>query len=70
MRWIEPRPGDEKIVKKFALFPITICEETRWLEWVTIKYVYRSYAHTDMYGDRYLAYRWSKETFIDEDKNT
>lgn len=40
MRWFKPRGGEEKIVKKFAFFPITIHDETRWLETVTIKYRY------------------------------
>ena len=40
MRWIEPKDGDIKIKKKFAILPIAINNETRWLEWVTVKYQY------------------------------
>ena len=71
MRWQEPKHGDVKIKKKFALFPIEINGENRWLEWVTIKYVYhdgtmfrtpRTYQHYRYYG-------WLKEEFIDENSN-
>ena len=40
MRWHKPYYGDKKIITKFALFPITICRETRWLEKVTIEMEY------------------------------
>lgn len=40
MRWTKTSYGDVKIKKKFAILPITIGDEVRWLEWVTVKYVY------------------------------
>lgn len=40
MRWIKPKDGDVKIKRKFAILPISTNDEIRWLEWVTIKYVY------------------------------
>lgn len=40
MRWSEPSDGENKIVKKFLLLPLTINYETRWLEKVTIEYRY------------------------------
>ena len=42
MRWFKPTCGDTKIKKKFAILPIKIGNETRWLECVTVKYVYDS----------------------------
>lgn len=47
MKFIKPtyKLGQTRIIKKFALFPITIGNETRWLErvWIEqkiIKYIY------------------------------
>lgn len=42
MRWYKHKPkmGDKKIVTKFALFPIEIDNEVRWLEKVTIEMEY------------------------------
>lgn len=40
MRWYKPTMGDKKIVTKFALFPIQIKHEVRWLEKVTIEMEY------------------------------
>ena len=40
MRLRKPYWGDKKIVTKFALFPIRIKREIRWLEKVTIEMEY------------------------------
>lgn len=40
MKWIHPKHGDRKIKTFFALFPIMINYETRWLEKVTVQYRY------------------------------
>ena len=40
MRWYKPCFGKKKVVTKFAFFPITIENETRWLEKVTIEMEY------------------------------
>ena len=37
MRWYKPEMGEVRIIKKFAILPITINGETRWLEWVKIR---------------------------------
>lgn len=58
MRWTKPKDGDVKIKRKFAILPISIDRETRWLEWVTIQYVY-----FDNCFDPY----WKKE-FVDDNK--
>lgn len=36
-----PKLGDVKIKTKFLITPLTLEEETRWLETVTIKYEYK-----------------------------
>jgi hypothetical protein len=45
----EPNPedGTSEIVSFFAIFPVTIDNETRWLEFVAVKKVYML---TDMWG--------------------
>ena len=42
MRWFDkfPEINDLRIVKKFALLPVTIGKETRWLEKVKIEQRY------------------------------
>lgn len=43
MKWTskpEPKVGDEKTVRFFAWLPIWIGNETRWLEMVTVHYVF------------------------------
>lgn len=40
MKMKKPVPGEEKTRKFFAIFPIVINTETRWLEFVTVKYFY------------------------------
>ena len=36
MKWKHPKDGQKRIIKKFALFPIRLNGETRWLETVYI----------------------------------
>lgn len=70
MRWTEPKDREEKIERKFAILPVKIDGETRWLEWVTIKYVY--YSHKLCRGDYdsfYFLHGWNKEEFIDDYKS-
>lgn len=58
MRWTESSSRDVKTKRKFALFPISINGETRWLEWVTIEYRYDygwyKYRFTDQKKEEYL----------------
>lgn len=69
MRWQEPKDGDVKIKKKFALFPIEINGENRWFEWVTVKYVYHNGTmFVDQYHRVYHYYGWRAEEFIDENR--
>lgn len=53
MRWRKPNDGDTKIKRKFALFPICLNREVRWLEWVTIEYVYHEWEN-DWYMARFV----------------
>ena len=64
MRWERYVYGDTKITKKFALLPIAIGKEVRWLEWVKIKYKYDiTFSHfTGCYRDG-----WEAVVFIDEE---
>lgn len=65
MRWHEPKIGDEKIKKKFAILPIIIAGEIRWLEPVTIRYVYNKiYRFNGV--TRYRFYDWVAKEFIDD----
>ena len=57
MRWTKTQYGDVKIKKKFAILPISINNEVRWLEWVTVKYEY--------YSDMNHLLGWWKTEFID-----
>jgi hypothetical protein len=40
-----PKVGDKRIVKYFALLPVEIDGETRWLESVEIKKEFKAYYH-------------------------
>ena len=62
-------PGDEKIVKKFLIFPFTIDGETRWLEVVKIRYIYTmKYKYKYNYYDGlikvYPYYEWKPVAFM------
>ncbi len=68
MRWTKPKEGKEKIKRKFAILPISIDGETRWLEWVTVRYVYYSGTiRKDWTTNQfYRYYGWFEEEFIDD----
>ena len=54
MKWYKPAHGSAKIRSRFALFPIRIGNEIRWLEKVTVMYSYDGIV--DM---------WRPEAFVD-----
>lgn len=56
MRWTKPSDGDIKVKRKFALFPICLHREVRWLEWVTVEYVYNEWEND-----------WHMTRFIDDE---
>jgi len=52
--------GAKRTIWKFAIFPITIGKETRWLEKVTIQQTYvRSGCSAGSFSG------WSDDTFVD-----
>ena len=60
-------PGDEKIVKKFLIFPFTIDGETRWLEVVKIRYLYVMKYGYNYYNELikvYSYYKWEPVAFL------
>lgn len=67
MRWEEPKHGDTTTKRKFALFPIEINGESRWLEMVTIKYVYEKHGrpYKDSSGNNFVRRGWIVEGFVD-----
>jgi len=54
MRWFKLRHGDRKIKTWFAFLPVTIGGETRWLEKVTVLYLYDEYVE-----------EWDRHCFLD-----
>ena len=60
MRWREPSFGETKIKSWFALFPVTLRGETRWLEKVTVLYQY----------DHIFQKTFVPQCFIDEEEVT
>ena len=42
MRYVKPEIGTERAVKFFAMLPVTIGRETRWLERVKVKQRYQT----------------------------
>lgn len=67
MRWNTPKDGDIKIKRKFALFPIEINNEVRWLEFVNIQYMYREKVYIQYKNDikGYIYTGWTLEAFVD-----
>lgn len=59
MRWKSVRTGDKRIVTRFALFPIKIQGEVRWLELCKIE--------QDAYDTDFYTYPWHNIRFIDKD---
>lgn len=55
-----PEIGSKRTVRRFLLFPVTINDETRWLEWVTLLQV-REGAH---YCDGEYCPVWTNIEFL------
>lgn len=55
MRWKKAQTGDRRIIKTFALIPIEIKNEVRWLETCYIKQEYS-----------YL-FDWENRAFVEKD---
>lgn len=69
MRWPKKiaKIGDKRIIEKFAFLPITIDNEARWLETVTIEQKYIKSTLIAYPSGTPLAckYVWNNEKFID-----
>lgn len=66
MRWIkkpEPRDGAVRIKTWFALLPVSIYDETRWLERVSVRQVY-----SESYSESYFS-GWRNREFVIETKD-
>lgn len=64
MRWIYGQRVYEERVRKcwFAIWPISISGETRWLEWVNVEFWNEPY----FTGDGYTAFRYTPSRFVNE----
>jgi len=65
MRWYKPVNGDTIIKKKFAILPIEINNEVRWLEWVTVKYEFINNQVIKYKGEWCRVTGWIMTEFID-----
>lgn len=71
MRWKQraskpkrkPKVGDVRVKRWFAIFPVTIKGETRWLEKVTVKQVYLSENYRNELGELKTMYEWNNVEF-------
>jgi len=63
----KPRVGDKKIKMFFALFPVRINKDYRWLEYVTVEYEFIAYeVYIEERGfDTW--YKWDRLRFIDKE---
>lgn len=66
MKWIEPKNVDTKIIRKFAILPITIKGEVRWLEFVTLKYEFFDNRIVKILDGFQRIYGWYPIEFIDD----
>jgi hypothetical protein len=70
----EPQIGDKRVHRWFALVPVCIEREVRWLEWVTVKQELVPTKKGEMIGNgEAVVYyenhpgRWANKRFIDAD---
>lgn len=54
MRWTRPRPRETRIKSWFALLPVQIDYDIRWLETVKVEQMYSSYDGV-----------WKNQSFVD-----
>lgn len=59
MEWNKPDNGDERIVKRFALLPIRIYKNVKWLKMCYIRQVYI---------ERYGYSLWNNLSFVTKDE--
>ena len=59
------KTGDVRIINYFAIWPVCINDELRWLEYVTIEQVYQK--GTTIGQDYSIPDNWLNIRFIDEE---
>ena len=57
LKYTNPKGGDTRIKKRFALFPIVIGDEMRWLEWVKV---------VQVFDDNWADDGWKNYGFVNE----
>jgi len=63
-----PKIGSTKKESKFLLFPMRLGNETRWLERVTIEYVFTEVFVSDGFSGG-LTKKWIADKFDEYDRN-
>lgn len=64
MKWNKIKIGSKKIKSKFLLLPVTIGEETRWLEFAKIEYHYIGYGYLEETDKKTVSKTWNKWTAV------
>jgi hypothetical protein len=65
MRWVffqTSRPRQNVVRRWFAILPVSIGAETRWLEWVAAEFADSPYFS----GEGYTGYSYKAVRFVDE----
>jgi len=62
MKWNTPRPNDTRIKSWFAIMPVTVRYDRRWLQFVSVQQEWQ-YLYTNSYGDDIWV--WKNMRFID-----
>lgn len=61
IKFIIPKIGDSKIVRKFLWFPVSIDREIRWLEYATVRYKYSNNSYKVGMLDSWIAIEFINE---------
>lgn len=67
MRWTQTYPpslGEGRVKSWFALLPVRIGYETRWLERVTVRQEYARFCYGNKSGGHNYRNEWSNEEFL------
>ena len=65
--WYPAAKGEKRITKRFALLPIWIDNDVRWLETVRIEW---EYIPVDAFFPPCMPYlKWVKKRFVDEESS-
>lgn len=58
MEWILPKDGDERIIKKFFLFPICLNDKLRWMGTYRVKQRYEIGTGRGLFGTNWTSVEW------------